>query len=60
MTKQEILNMIQEQEQAAWTQLNSLIHDAAERDPASPFSIRIHKAKEKWSTLYCLLEKLDQ
>ena len=60
MTKQEILNTITQQEQAAWTQLNSLIHDAAERDPASPFSIRIHKAKEKWSTLYCLLEKLDQ
>ena len=60
MTKKEILNTITQQEQAAWTQFKNLMRQADERDPAAPFGIRVAKAKEKWSTLYCLLEKLDQ
>lgn len=62
MTKNQILNMIQEQEQAAWTQLKSLLMSIGKSQSIydKPLSAPVTRAKEKWSTLYCLLEKLDQ
>ena len=61
MTKREILNTIQEQEHAAWIQLkNMLISIGNQSIHDKPLSALVTRAKEKWSTLYCLLEKLDQ
>ena len=62
MTKREILNTIQVQEHAAWTQMKNMLmsigNDQSIHD--KPLSAPVTRAKEKWSTLYCLLEKLDQ
>jgi hypothetical protein len=61
MTKKQILETITQQEHAAWTQLkNMLISIGNQSIHDKPLSAPVTRAKEKWSTLYCLLEKLDQ
>ena len=61
MTKKQILETITQQEQAAWATYKKQMHTAiAAGTRGVNLPVSVTDAKEKWATLYCLLEKLQQ
>ena len=61
MTKKQILETITQQEQAAWATYRTrtrIAIAAGTREVDLPVSVT--DAEEKWATLYCLLEKVQQ
>ena len=65
MTKKEILETITQQEQAAWAKYKKQLYKAIYADTrvasgAADLPMPVAIAKEKWATLYCLLEKVQQ
>ncbi|MCX5978996.1 MAG: hypothetical protein NTW70_05895 [Chloroflexi bacterium] len=65
MTKKEILETITQQEQAAWATYKKQLYKAIYADThvyiaGADLPMPVAKAKEKWATLYCLLEKVQQ
>ena len=65
MTKKQILETITQQEQAAWatykTRMRIAIADGTRVGTAGvELPVHVTDAKERWATLYCLLEKVQQ
>jgi hypothetical protein len=65
MTKKQILETITQQEQAAWATYKKQLHKAIDADTrvatgGADLPMPVANAKEKWATLYCLLEKVQQ
>ena len=65
MTKKQILETITQQEQAAWATYKKQLRIAIDADTRAfstgvDLPVPVATAKERWATLYCLLEKVQQ
>ena len=65
MTKKQILETITQQEQAAWSTYKTRMRIAIDADTrvgtaGVDLPVHVTDAKERWATLYCLLEKVQQ